>query len=393
MERISARLSQMRRLLVDKISDVQSPKRRRSYPAGDHRVQVTKRKGALDDDPQSQDVKRRQSYTVSTRQLLPSKRKAWSYDLSVGQSAQRRRFSLLRYHQAMSPRRSEAIDCDVRGRVQAKRKPSVTLIEDESAARNKKRKLSVIIIDDDDDLASGSSKPREYIFVDDVPLQRGRPKTPGSPKARKGYPQEMLYCAYCPGSFETMALKQEHLALEHPEAFARLRARCWHCSFRFRSILDLSKHVETAHVEAAHAEPKIPDDEERKQGVRINCYVCDKEVSKTNLRVHVKNKHPRAWNQEFSIEKMQKRYCGVCECLISANQRSLRAHIRNIHPELWKNNLTVHEMLAPATSKGTNNMKWAACPVCDQRYDADRLEKHMGLKHGGRHEAAGEEAA
>lgn len=436
IERITAKHSQDQRLSPN------SPKRRRSYPAGEHRVHVSRHKRASDDHLQSQDAKRRRSYPVSNHQHHVSKRRLWGYDVSRGQSAQRRRFSLLRYHQVLSSRRSLSIDNDIAGKAQAagsadrgqeldghhdhhgiyccslcpkvfhnagsldahvrqdhhrdilssqepKRKPSVVIIEDGSAARTPRRKVSVIIIDNDDDgddPAGRKSNRKEYIFIDDfppTPRQRRRmiDKPPRSPKAKKGDPKEASYCAHCLEKFDTVALKQDHLARDHPDAFAKLKARCWLCSFRFRSIRDL-----TAHVEAAHTEAELPGGGGGGGGggraggpVRVECFVCAAAVAKSGLRQHVRNHHPQAWNQGFKLEKMQKRYCPACARLIREDQRNLKAHIQREHPQLWNKDLSEYEMLVPEAARLTT--RWASCPVCNRRYDAGRLEKHLELKH------------
>ncbi|KAJ9150118.1 hypothetical protein NKR19_g5422 [Coniochaeta hoffmannii] len=266
---------------------------------------------------------------------------------------------------------------------QPKRKLSVVVIEDddeEAPKPKRKRRVSVIVLDDDDnDDDPQVKKPtrKEHITVDGTPSPpRKRKQSPKkqvkSLKPTKEAGHEVLRCANCPEKFDTMALKQEHLATDHADEFAKLNARCWQCNFRFRSIRDLNDHVQ-----AMHTERGLPDDGPKKP-IRVNCFVCDQEVAKSTLRHHVKNQHPRAWQQNLKLEQMQKRYCPVCQGLINAAQRNLKAHIRNVHPELWNRNLSEEEMLVPEKKIRT---KWAVCTVCQERYVADKLDKHMELRH------------
>lgn len=284
-----------------------------------------------------------------------------------------------------------------------KRQPSVIVIDSGSPFRKTKRKPSVIVIADDASevqimrrrSSHGTSTPnttrkRSIIYINDdespAPKKRNnsRLKQARAKLLKNENPQKVLKesfpCPHCEEVFEAMGTKQEHLAQTHPEEFSKLTARCEKCSFRFRSILDLDKHVK-----AVHTATGLPGNDDAPDGpFKVSCFVCSMEVAKSSMRQHIKNKHPRAWDQRFKLDKMEKRYCPVCSRLIDDEQRNLKGHIRKDHPDLWNRELTEQEMLAPEKKQGT---EWADCEVCHKRYHADRLGRHMELMHGPTQEA------
>lgn len=280
-----------------------------------------------------------------------------------------------------------------------KRQPSVIVIDPGSPFRKTKRKPSVIVITDDTSAVQimrrrsshgtssqpeNSTRKRSIIYIndDDSPAPKGRNssrlKKARAKLLKNEQPQRVLKesfpCPHCEEVFEATGMKQEHLAQSHPEEFSKLTARCEKCSFRFRSILDLDKHAK-----AVHTAKGLPGNNDASDGpVKVTCFVCSTEVAKSGLRQHIKNKHPRAWDQRFKLDKMEKRYCPVCSRLIDDEQRNLKGHIRKDHPDLWNRELTEQEMLAPEKKQGT---QWADCEVCHKRYHADRLGRHMELMH------------
>jgi uncharacterized Zn-finger protein len=245
------------------------------------------------------------------------------------------------------------------------------------------RQVSVIVIQDDEDSPKGLPKTHtEHVCIDDITKpsrkrQKVESKLPPSPRAKRGDIKDVFRCAYCPEKFDTMDAKQEHLKLDHPDHFDKLKARCWQCPFRFRSIADLTKHVEATHP--VLSTPEIPGPKKPK---KASCFVCHTEVAQSGLRQHVKTRHPNAWLDDVKLDKMQKRYCPVCERQISTEQRSLRGHVQTEHQQLWKRELTVTAMLTPEGQSSTWATRFVKCPVCGLRYDSERLNKHMELKHG-----------
>ncbi|OIW26911.1 hypothetical protein CONLIGDRAFT_683859 [Coniochaeta ligniaria NRRL 30616] len=283
------------------------------------------------------------------------------------------------------------IDHDDGARVlKRKRQPSIVVIsDDDSPARISRprsspgaksqllqptRKTSIISIDDE----SPAPKRHRHLF-----LKKCKPRIPKNPSPRPGAtPEEIIRCEHCEEEFETIGSGQEHLFQAHPDEFSKLNARCWDCSFRFPSIQELDEHVKSMHTDKSLSDHDDDNNPKKKTHPKVHCFVCSSPISKPGMRQHVKNKHPLAWDPAFKLDKMEKRYCPVCERLIDAEHRNLKDHIHKIHCELWKRGLTEREMLGSRKKEEEEEPRWADCRVCQKRYTADRLERHMELMHG-----------
>lgn len=276
------------------------------------------------------------------------------------------------------------------------RNVSIITIDEGSPVRQRKRKPSVIVIEDDNSPVQASrhrsstctcsrfqrpTRQRSVIIIEDdspSPKRHDRPKKPRRRALKSKQPragvEEVFPCCYCDEVFDTMGMNQEHMAQFHAEEFSKLHVRCWECSFRFRSIQGLDKHVKEMHTGK-----KSADDDASKKLVKVDCFVCSGQIVKSSIRQHIRDQHPRAWNATLKLDKLEKRYCAVCDRLIQSEQQNLRAHIRKEHPQLWKKGLTEQEMLDPGKKEAA---QWAHCPVCHKRYTAQLLERHMELMHG-----------